>query len=184
MTSKAVTFLSPHLRYVPAERQHTFNIANRPTRWKPPCDLPQALPSSTNSPAKVFGRVGCGEGEPFSKKVSLPAGLSPAPNLHRSACSFSFLLPARFPLRGDCPTLRRPFGDDHPIERSPPYQPRLLLPGAARHQGWRSAGGSSAAVPLPQQKNPRRTGDKKKTPSRCELQGGLEQSLAAAYFPT
>ena len=24
----------------------------------------------------------------------------------------------------------------------------------------------------------------KKTPSRCELQGGLEQSLAAAYFPT
>ena len=24
----------------------------------------------------------------------------------------------------------------------------------------------------------------KKTPSRCELQGGLERSLAAAYFPT
>ena len=24
----------------------------------------------------------------------------------------------------------------------------------------------------------------KKTPSRCELQGGLQQSLAAAYFPT
>ena len=32
-------------------------------------------------------------------------------------------------------------------------------------------------------KSPAERGQKK-TPSRCELQGGLEQSLAAAYFPT
>ena len=32
-------------------------------------------------------------------------------------------------------------------------------------------------------KSPAERGQKK-TPSRCELQGGLERSLAAAYFPT
>ena len=43
---------------------------------KPPCNLPQALPAPRKPPAKVFGREGCGEGEPFSKKVSLPASIS------------------------------------------------------------------------------------------------------------
>ena len=36
----------------------------------------------------------------------------------------------------------------------------------------------------PQNKKSPAERGQKKTPSRCELQGGLEQSLAAAYFPT
>ena len=71
---------------------------------------------------KVLEGGGGGGGEPFSKKVSLPASFFSS-NLQASAC---------------------------------------------RPQN---------------KKNPRRSGDKK-DPSRCELQGGLEQSLAAAYFPT
>ncbi|WP_418474141.1 hypothetical protein [Desulfovibrio sp.] len=72
--------------------------------------------------AKVFGKEGRGEGEPFSKKFSLPA-------------SFSFF-------KSPGPACR-PQNKKSPAERG-----------------------------------------QKKTPSRCELQGGLEQSLAAAYFPT
>ena len=72
----------------------------------------------TDPAAKVFGREGRGEGEPFSKKVSLSA-------------SFSF---------------------------------------------FKSPGVS-------QTKNPRRSGDKKRPP-RAESCKGVEQSLAAAYFPT
>ena len=37
---------------------------------------------------------------------------------------------------------------------------------------------------VPQTKKSPMERGQKKTPSRCELQGGLEQSLAAAYFPT
>ena len=77
----------------------------------------------TDSPAKVFGREGRGEGEPFSKKVSLPASFS--------------------------------------LFKSP-----------------------GACLPSPKQKNPRRSGDKKRPPRAVSCKGGLEQSLAAAYFPT
>ena len=82
----------------------------------------QARRQNAGPPAKVFGREGRGEGEPFSKKVSLPA-------------SFSFF---KYP--------------------GPACRPQNKKSPAERGQ--------------------------KKTPSRCELQGGLEQSLAAAYFPT
>ena len=49
--------------------------------------------AAAGPPAKVFGRVGHGEGEPFSQKVSLPATFSPkfspASNLPASACRFA-----------------------------------------------------------------------------------------------
>ena len=41
----------------------------------------------------------------------------------------------------------------------------------------------ASACRLQNKKSPAERGQKK-TPSRCELQGGLERSLAAAYFPT
>ena len=77
----------------------------------------------TAPPAKVFGRVGHGEGEPFSKKVSLPASFS--------------------------------------LFKSP-----------------------DACLPSPKQKDPRRSGDKKRPPRAESCKGVFEQSLAAAYFPT
>ena len=51
--------------------------------------------------------------------------------------------------------------------------PQALLSSNLQASAWR----------LPNKKSPAERGQKK-TPSRCELQGGLEQSLAAAYFPT
>ena len=83
----------------------------------------QARRQNAGPPAKVFGREGRGEREPFSKKVSLPASCS----LFTS---------------------------------------------------------SIVCLPSPKQKKSPMDRGQKKTPSRCELQGGLEQSLAAAYFPT
>ena len=91
-------------------------------RWEPPALLHRLFHPRTDSPAKVFGREGRGEGEPFSKKVSLPA-------------SFSLFT------------------------------------------------SSGVYLPSPKQKNPRRSGDKKRPP-RAESCKGVEQSLAAAYFPT
>ena len=44
-------------------------------RWKPPL-LHRLFHPRTDPAAKVFGREGCGEGEPFSKKVSLLASCS------------------------------------------------------------------------------------------------------------
>ena len=83
----------------------------------------RAFPPRTVPPAKVFGREGRGEGEPFSKKVSLPASFS--------------------------------------LFKSP-----------------------GACLPSPKQKNPRRSGDKKRPPRAVSCKGVFEQSLAAAYFPT
>ena len=45
-------------------------------RWKPLALLHRLFHPRTVPPAKVFGREGRGEGEPFSKKVSLPASFS------------------------------------------------------------------------------------------------------------
>jgi hypothetical protein len=45
-------------------------------RWKPPALLHRHFHPRTDPPAKVFGREGRGEGEPFSKKVSLSASFS------------------------------------------------------------------------------------------------------------
>jgi len=115
------------IRYAPR------SLACQPSQPAPLCCVwPYGMPvirphrrffhPRTDSPAKVFGREGRGEREPFSKKVSLPA-------------SFSFF---KYP--------------------GPACRPQNKKSPAERGQ--------------------------KKTPSRCELQGGLEQSLAAAYFPT
>ena len=147
--------------------------------WKPPRTSPQALPSSTGSPAKVFGRMGCGEGEPFSKKVLPPRRVFPHFKSSSAACGLA--LPARFPLRNGYPLLRRPFGV--PPGRAP-HQARPPA-GSGETSG---AGGALAVVPQPvpllqQKKSPVDRGQKK-TPSRWERQGGLERSLAAAYFPT
>ena len=46
-------------------------------RWEPPALLHRLFHPRTGPAAKVFGREGRGEGEPFSKKVSLPASFSP-----------------------------------------------------------------------------------------------------------
>ena len=51
--------------------------------------------------------------------------------------------------------------------------PQAVLSSHLQASAWR----------LQNKKSPAERGQKK-TPSRCELQGGLEQSLAAAYFPT
>ena len=77
----------------------------------------------TGPAAKVFGREGRGEGEPFSQKVSLPANFS--------------------------------------LFKSP-----------------------GVCLASPKQKNPRRSGDKKRPPRAVSCKGVFEQSLAAAYFPT
>ena len=72
--------------------------------------------------AKVFGREGCGEGEPFSKKVFLPASFS----------SFKF---------------------------------------------------SGACLPSPKQKNPRRSGDKKRPPRAVSCKGVSNNLWQRPTFP-
>ena len=60
----------------------------------------------------------------------------------------------------------------------------------ARRAGVQQAQGGCWAKPEGNARSRPRQGHRKlmpgtkKTPSRCELQGGLERSLAAAYFPT
>ena len=145
----------------------------------------------TGSPAKVFGRVGCGEGEPFSKKVFLPAIFSLLqifigrlqscpPALQIFISCLRLALPARFPLRNGCPLWGDHLGT---TARSSSYRTRPSCRERRGIKGRRSAGGSPAARFFPNKRSPVDRGQKK-TPSRCELQGGLEQSLAAAYFPT
>ena len=107
--------------------------------WKPPRTSPQALPSSTGSPAKVFGRMGCGEGNLFPKRFPSPQ-------------SFSSLQIFISCLRS-CPARKIP-----PEKRLPPFEttvwgaPRSSSPPGAAScrerrdiRGRRSAGGSSAA---------------------------------------
>ena len=48
----------------------------RHTEGDSPCCTDTSADITADSPAKVFGREGCGEGEPFSKKVALPASCS------------------------------------------------------------------------------------------------------------
>ena len=43
---------------------------------------------------------------------------------------------------------------------------------------------SRPCLPSPKQKNPRRSGDKRRPPRAVSCKGVFEQSLAAAYFPT
>ena len=82
----------------------------------------RAFPPRTVPPAKVFGREGRGEGEPFSKKVSLPASFS--------------------------------------LFKSP-----------------------GACLPSPKQKNPRRSGDKKRPPRAVSCKGVSNDLWQRPTFP-
>lgn len=82
----------------------------------------RAFHPRTDPPAKVFGREGRGEGEPFSKKVSLPASFSP------------------FKSSGVC-------------------------------------------LPSPKQKNPRRSGDKKRPPRAVSCKGVSNNLWQRPTFP-
>ena len=123
---------SSHLRYMSAKRQRPVNIADLSVklskgmtaagnsgsacyRWKPPALLHRHFHPRTGPATKVFGREGRGEGEPFSKKVFLPASFS--------------------------------------LFKSP-----------------------GACLPSPKQKNPRRSGDKKRPP-RAESCKGVSNNL-------
>ena len=94
----------------------------RHTEGDSPCCTDTSADIPADSPAKVFGREGCGEGEPFSKKVSLPA-------------SFSF-----FTSSGVC-------------------------------------------LPSPKQKNPRRSGDKKRPPRALSCKGVSNNLWQRPTFP-
>ena len=108
---------------------------------------------------------GAGRENLFPKRFpSPPAFLSS--NLQASACR-----PCRtmFFLRGDS------------LARSPT---RHCSPAGERVSGTGTNIDDNSARPFPKTKKSPAERGQKKTPSRCELQGGLEQSLAAAYFPT
>ena len=98
------------LPYVSAPESHTFSFlpCHDMTLRDGRCPSFRGLSHlCTGPPAKVFGRVGHGEGGPFSKKVSLPASFSPkfspASNFQASAAVLAAY---------NVPLGKRP-GDDH-----------------------------------------------------------------------
>ena len=146
-----------------------LRVVNTPDRTFHPC---------AGSQAKVFGREGSGEGNLFGKRFSLPAVFS----LLQIFIGRLQSCPARkIPPKKRLPTLGRSFGDDRPVELALPGRGGPCLEGRGI-RGWRSMAG--VQQPVPQQKNPRRTGDKKRPPRAESCKGVFEQSLAAAYFPT
>ena len=100
-----------YFRFEPLHSQGNPIPIHAQVRWQ------NAVPG-----AKVFGREGCGEGEPFSKKVFLPASFS----------SFKF---------------------------------------------------SGACLPSPKQKNPRRSGDKKRPPRAVSCKGVSNNLWQRPTFP-
>lgn len=115
------------IRYAPR------SLACQPSQPAPLCCVwPYGMPvirphrrffhPRTDSPAKVFGREGRGEGEPFSKKVFLPASFS--------------------------------------LFKSP-----------------------GACLPSPKQKNPRRSGDKKRPPRAVSCKGVSNNLWQRPTFP-
>ena len=108
---------------------------------------------------------GAGRENLFPKRFPSPQAFLSS-NLQASACR-----PCRtmFFLRGDS------------LARSPT---RHCSPAGERVSGTGTNIDDNSARPFPKTKKSPTERGQKKTPSRCELQGGLEQSLAAAYFPT
>ena len=151
---------------------------------------PHVFPGSSSShrlTGKSFWKGRVRGGRTFFQKGFPPHCFFLASNLHRSPAvlpsraSNLHQLPAACPARKippkkRLPTLGRSFGDDRPVELALP-----CLEGRGI-RGWRSMAG--VQQPVPQQKNPRRTGDKKRPPRAESCKGVFEQSLAAAYFPT
>ena len=132
------------------------------------------LSRHATAPDKSFGKGGARGGRAFFQK-----GFPPR---KRFLKTFPFLQIFRRPL----PSLLHhlPFGGRLGDERqSACHQAVSSCRGAAGIRSQTSAGDSSTIPSFPNQKIPGGAGTKK-TPSRCELQGGLERSLAAAYFPT
>ena len=139
--------------------------------WKPPCDLPQALPSLRQAHRQKFLEGwGAGRESLFPKRFPSPQ-------------SFSSLQIFISCLRS-CPARKIP-----PEKRLPPFETTVWgAPGRAPHQArppagsgeTPGAGGALAVVPQPvpllQQKNPRWTGDKKRPP-RAESGKGVSNDL-------
>ena len=92
------------------------------------------------------------------------AKATPFPSMHRSA--------------GKTQSQEQKFLEGRGAGRENLFPKRIPSP-----QAFLSSNLQAPACRPQNKKSPAERGQKK-TPSRCELQGGLEQSLAAAYFPT
>ena len=125
-------------------------------RWKPLALLHRLFHPRTVPPAKVFGREGRGEGEPFSKKVSLPASVS--------SRLFPFFRSSGVRCRPCCITF--PLGDDWATSASQPATRQCPPAGERQASGARQALVTvQRSHPSPTKKSPAERGQKK-TPSR------------------